>query len=92
MRAGDWRQLDDEGLESLLVERWLYRGLLLAIILMAAIIVTWLGARGLQGRADQVTLGVLITLALAAAVVGFVMRQQDLEIHRELRRRRSRSS
>lgn len=91
MRESDWRHLDDEGLESLLVERWLYRGLMLAIILMAAITVTWLGAKGLQARADQVTVGVLLALALAASVVAFVMRQQDLEIHRELRRRRARS-
>ena len=31
----------------------------------------------------------LLLLALAAAAVGFVMRLQDLRIHRELRRRRS---
>ena len=85
----DWRGLDDEALGRLLVERWLYRGLMLAIIFLAAIILTWQASRGLGGLADQVTAGVLVALALAAAVVAFVMRQHDLEIHRELRRRRS---
>jgi hypothetical protein len=86
----DWRGLDDAALGRLLVERWLYRGLMLAIIFLAAIILTWQASRGFGGLADQVTAGVLVALAVAAAVVAFVMRQHDLEIHRELRRRRSR--
>lgn len=87
MRDQDWRGLDDEALGRLLVERWLYRGLLLGVILLAAIVVTYLGARGLQGAADYLTLAVSVAVGLAAAAVAFVMRVQDLKIHRELRER-----
>lgn len=85
----DWRNLDDEALGQRLVERWLYRGMMLGIVFLAAIIVTWLASRGVHTVVDRVTVGVLLLLALAAAAVGFVMRVQDLRIHRELRRRRS---
>jgi hypothetical protein len=88
MRDGDWQGLDDDSLGRLLIERWLYRGMMLAVILVAAIGATYLGARGLGGLPDQVTVAVLLALALAAAGVAFAMRQQDLRIHRELRRRR----
>lgn len=90
MRNEDWLRLDDEALGRLLVERWLYRGMMLGIIFLAAIIVTWLATRGLETTADRATAGVLLLLALAAAAVAFVMRLQDLQIHRELRRRRPR--
>jgi hypothetical protein len=89
MRDDEWQGLGDEALERLLVERWLYRGLMLAIILLAAIIATYFGARGMAGTVEKVTVGALIALALAAASVAFTMRVQDLRIHRELRRRRS---
>jgi hypothetical protein len=89
VRDEDWQGLDDEGLGRLLVERWLYRGLMLAVMFGAAILTTWIGARGLAGRTDQLTVAVLLALALAAAIVAFTMRQQDLRIHRELRRRRA---
>jgi len=88
MRDDDWRGLDDHGLERLLIERWLYRGLMLGVIFLAALAATWLAAHGLTETRERVTLGVLLALTLAAAVVIFVMRQQDLRIHRELRRRR----
>jgi hypothetical protein len=83
-----WRRLDDDALGRLLVERWLYRGMMLGIIFLAAIIVTWRASRGIETTVDWVTVGVLLALALGAAAVAFVMRQQDLRIHRELRRRR----
>lgn len=86
-----WRELDDEALERLLIERWLMRGATLAVILLAAITATWLGIRGVETVLDYVTVGVFLALALAAGVVGFTMRQEDLRIHRELRRRRSAS-
>ena len=89
MRDEDWRKLDDDALERLLVERWLYRGLMLGVIFAAAIITTYLGVRGISGVADQVSIGVVLALALAAGAGAFVMRQQDLRIHRELRRRRA---
>src|SRR5436309_15377465 len=83
MRDEGWRQLDDEALEHLLVERWLYRGLMLGVILLAAIIVSYLGARGLHSATDQAILIVAVGVALAAAVVAFVLRQHDLKIHSE---------
>ena len=30
--AADWQKLDDKALERLLVERWLYRGILLGVM------------------------------------------------------------
>ena len=89
MRDQDWQGLDDETLSRRLIERWLYRGMMLGIVLLAAIIVSWLASRGVHTVMDRVTVGALLLLALAAAAVGFVMRMQDLRIHRELRRRRS---
>ena len=88
MRDEEWQGLGEEALEGLLVERWLYRGLMLGIIFLAAIITTYMGTRGLAGLRDHVTVGALLAVALAAAGVAFAMRQQDLRIHRELRRRR----
>jgi hypothetical protein len=90
MRDGEWQALDDEALERLLIERWLYRGLLLGVIFLAAVITTYLGIRGLAGFRDHLTVAVLLAVALAAGAVAFAMRQQDLRIHRELRRRRPR--
>ena len=83
-----WRHLDDEALERLLIERWLRRGVTLAVILLAAIGATWIGIRGVETVLDHVTVGVFVALALAAGVLGFSMRQEDLRIQRELRRRR----
>lgn len=88
MRDDEWQTLGDEALERLLIERWLHRGLMLAVIFLAAVIVTYLGIRGVEGLVDQVTLGVLLALALSAAGVAWTMRLKDLKIHRELRRRR----
>ena len=83
-----WRHLDDEALERLLIERWLRRGVTLAVILLAAIGATWIGIRGVETVLDHVTVGVFVALALAAGALGFSMRQEDLRIQRELRRRR----
>ncbi len=89
MKAEDWSRLDDEALERLLVERWLYRGLMLAVMLTAAIVTTYLGVRGVVTLMDQITVGALLALAVSAGVVAFVMRLADLGMHRELRRRRA---
>ncbi len=88
MRDEDWQELGDDALERLLVERWLYRGLMLGIIFAAAIVATYLGLSGISGLVSRVTIAVVLALALAAGAVAFVMRQQDLRIHRELHRRR----
>ena len=90
MKDGDWLDKDDETLERLLVERWLYRGGMLAVMLLSAIISTYLGIQGVTTLADMITIGALLALAVTAAVAAFVMRLADLRIHRELRRRRSR--
>ena len=87
MRDSEWLDKDDAALEQLLVERWLYRGGMLAVILLSAVLTTYLGIRGVSTLADRLTIGALLSLALAAAVVAFVMRLVDLRIHRELRRR-----
>jgi hypothetical protein len=86
----EWLALGDEALERLLVERWLYRGLMLAVMLAAAILTTYLGLRGPTTLADRITVGAVLGLGVAAGAVAFVMRLGDLRIHRELRRRRPR--
>jgi len=88
MRDTEWRGLDDEALGRLLVERWLYRGLILGVILLAAISATYLGTRGVTTFVEWMTVGALLALGLAAGAVAFAMRQQDLRIQEELRRRR----
>ena len=91
MTTRDWRDRDDAALERLLVERWLYRGALLAVIGLSAIVCTYLGVQGVTTLADSLAVGAVVALGLAAAVVAFVMRLADLRIHQELRRRRRRS-
>jgi hypothetical protein len=88
MKDSEWLDKDNTALERLLVERWLYRGGMLAIMLLSAIVTTYLGLRGVTTLADMLAVGALLALALAAAVVASVMRLVDLRIHRELRRRR----
>ncbi len=86
-----WQAKDDETLERLLIERWLYRGVMVAVMFMAAVISTYLGIRGVITVVDRLTVGILLALAVSAAVVAFVMRSTDIGIHRELRRRRRES-
>ncbi|MBI4589745.1 MAG: hypothetical protein HY725_12985 [Candidatus Rokubacteria bacterium] len=88
MKDADWLGKDDEALERLLVERWLYRGAMLAVMLVSAVITSYLAVQGVTTLADTLTVGALLALAAAAAVVAFVMRLGDIRIHKELRRRR----
>src|SRR5262245_53836996 len=67
VRDEDWRPLADEALQRLLIERWLYRGLMLCVVFVAAVIVTWVGSRGFSGPGDRITVGMLLALAIAAA-------------------------
>jgi len=89
MRDDDWRGLDEEAIERLLIERWLYRGMVLGVVLVAAVVTTYLGIRGVTSLVDRLTVAALVALGLAAGGVAFAMRQHDLRIYRELRRRRS---
>lgn len=89
MQNAEWQGLDEEALERLLVERWLYRGMVLGVVLVAASVTTYLGVRGITDLVDRLTVAALVALGLAAAGVAFAMRQHDLLIYRELRRRRS---
>jgi len=88
MKDSEWMDKDDAALEGLLVERWLYRGGMLAIMLLSAVAITLLGIRGATTTADALTIGALLCLGLAAAAVAFVMRTVDRRIHLELRRRK----
>ncbi len=88
MTTQDWQDKDDEALERLLVERWLYRGALLAVMSLSAIVCTYLGIQGVITLADSLAVGAVAALGVAAGVVAFVMRLADLRIHKELRRRR----
>ena len=82
-----WLELKDDALERLLVERWLFRGALLVLMLAAAILTTYLGMQGPGTFRDRVTIGALVCLMFATAVGVFVMRRRDIRMHRELRRR-----
>lgn len=88
MKDQEWLEKDDEALERLLVERWLYRGAMLAVMLISAAITTYVAAQGVATLADWVSVGALLALGVAAAVVAFVMRLGDIRILKELRRRR----
>ena len=90
MRDEEWLEKDSEALERLLVERWLYRGGMLAVMFLAAILTTYLGVRGVTTVSDKVAVGAFLALAVAAGVVAFIMRLGDIRIHRELRQRRGR--
>jgi hypothetical protein len=87
MKDSTWLDKKDAELEELLVERWLYRGALLAVMFLSAVAVTLLGIRGVSTTADRLTIGALLCVALAAAAAAFVMRVVDRRIHLELRRR-----
>lgn len=83
--------LNDEALERLLVERWLYRGLMLAVMLASAVGTTYLGIRGVNTFMDLMSVSALLALGVCAGGVAFVMRLADVRMHRELQRRRRRS-
>ncbi len=89
MREREWSILGDEAMERLLVERWLYRGIMLAVMFGAAIVATYIGIRGMTTLADRVAVGASLVLGIGAGAVAFVMRVEDMRMHRELRRRRS---
>lgn len=89
MKDPEWLSLDDEALERLLVDRWRYRGVMLAVMLVAAIVAAYVWSRGITSVVDHVTVGALMTLAFISGVAAFVMRLSDLRMYSEIRRRRS---
>ena len=88
MNDSRWLELKDDALEKLLVERWLVRGMLLAVMTAAALLTTYVGMQGLDTFADRLMVGALVGLAVSAGAGVFVMRNRDLRIQRELQRRR----
>jgi hypothetical protein len=88
MKDSHWLGKNDEDLERLLVGRWLFRGGLLVLMLLSAIILTLVGLRGINGWKDSLTVGGALVLGVAAGVLAFVMRLVDRRIHLELRRRK----
>ena len=88
MNDSRWLKLTDDALEKLLVERWLFRGALLAVMMTAAVLTTYVGMQGALTFLDRVTVGALVCLMVSAGAGVFVMRNKDIRIHRELRRRR----
>jgi hypothetical protein len=88
MNRVEWPDLSDDALEKLLIERWFFRGLLIAAMLAGAVLTTYLGRDGLPTVADRLIVSVLIVVALSAAAIAWTMRGTDIRIHRELRRRR----
>ncbi len=86
-----WLKLSDDALEKLLIERWLYRGVLLVLMLAAALLTTYLGTEGLRTAAERLTIAGLVCITLGAGAALFVMRATDIRMHRELRGRRRRA-
>ena len=80
MRDADWQNLDDEALERLLVERWVYRGILLGVIFLAAILdvpkhlyeSAELDGAGPLQRLRWVTLPSISPVILFAVVLGVI--------------------
>lgn len=84
----EWLELKDDELEKILVERWLFRGVLLVVMMTAAVLTTYVGMQGLHAFVDRLTVGALVCVTLSAGAGAFMMRNKDNRIHRELRRRR----
>jgi hypothetical protein len=84
----EWLELNDDELEKLLVERWLFRGVLLVAMMTAAVLTTYVGMQGLHTFVDRLTVAALVCVTLSAGAGAFMMRSKDIRIHRELRRRR----
>lgn len=88
MKDSEWSNLDDESLESLLIERWVLRGVLLAVMFAAAIATTYWGMEGISTLADELTIAACVLAVFFSGAVAFFMRGTDLRLQRELRRRR----
>lgn len=88
MPRQDWKELKDSELERLFVERWLYRGALVAGMIVLAVLVTLMGARGVNSPADKAMVGLLVAFATASFFLFLLMRRHDFKIQQELRQRR----
>ena len=87
--AGDpWDKLPQPELEKLLVERWLYRGGLMAALVVLAVAGTLVASGGVQELPSQILIAAVAALIIAGAAVFIAMRRRDHQMLRELRRRR----
>lgn len=90
MAQHDWDNLSEDDLEKLLVERWLYRGGLLAAALALAVLFTMISVNGLATLVEQILAGVLAVMTAAAAGVFVYLRLHDRRIFLILQERRRR--
>jgi hypothetical protein len=85
----EWEHLDEDGLERLVMERWLFRGGMIFAMFVLALLITFVVSRGLATFADQVLVGVMAVLVVASGITLATMRAEETRIHRELHRRRA---
>ncbi len=83
-----WEELSADQLERLLVERWLYRGGVLAAALTLAVLFTMVSVNGLGTLIEQLLGGALAVLTVAAAGVFVYLRLHDRRIFLLLQDRR----
>lgn len=91
MPGEPWDELPQPELEKLLVERWLYRGGLMAALVVLAIAGTLVASGGAEDLPSQILIVAVATLIVAAAAVFIAMRRRDHQMLRELRRRRGKT-
>ena len=83
-----WEDFTEDELERLLVERWLYRGGVLAMGVVMVVLFTVVSTSGLETPFEQAMSAVLAVFALLAGGVFVYLRGQDRRIHLLLRDRR----
>lgn len=81
-------QRSDQEIEQLLIDRWLYRGGILVLLAIFAILLTVLSGNGLTSLSDRIVAGALVVCGIVATGVFVVMRHQDRALYRTLRDRR----
>ena len=90
MNLKDLDDQTDEEIHRFLADRWIYRGGVLALLVVFGVLLTMLAARGVHTLPDQVVAAALILCSLLAAGAFVVLRQQDRGIYRRLREKRRR--
>lgn len=88
-RAGDdLQRISTEELEHRLVQRWVYQGVLMGLVLVFAILAVVLVSGETEGGVRQVMAGVLVGLGTVNFIVFQVHRLGSRRIQAELHRRR----